>query len=143
MREWRPWGKLADGFSHHLAHHCADVVACFLTLVTLPVIRSRLERAAGGPLSSVSLARLAVIVFLHDCGKLHPGFQAKGWPEGLWTGRPHGHVREGAEIFLNGGPDAIARNLHRDALLHWDPDLDLFLAALAHHGRPIDRKSVV
>ena len=82
MNNGAPWGKFSDGESHHLAHHCADVAACFEALASLPTVRARLERAAGISLSSVHIARLAVLAFLHDCGKLHPGFQAKGWPEG-------------------------------------------------------------
>ena len=81
-----PWGKFesSDNTWHHLAHHCADVAACFEAIACLPVMRMRLERAAGRTLSSVDLERLAVIAFLHDVGKLHPGFQAKGWPPGFW-----------------------------------------------------------
>ena len=131
-----PWGKFSDGASHHLAHHCADVAACFEALASLPTVRARLERAAGISLSSVHIARLAVLAFLHDCGKLHPGFQAKGWPEGDWRGRKHGHVREGAAIFLCPELEAIARNLHLEKLVEWGVDEHLLFSVLAHHGRP-------
>ena len=131
-----PWGKFSDGKSHHLAHHCADVAACFEALASLPTVRARLERAAGISLSSVHIARLAVLAFLHDCGKLHPGFQAKGWPEGDWRGRKHGHVREGAAIFQCRDLEAIARNLHLEKLLEWGVDEHLLFSVLAHHGRP-------
>lgn len=136
MHHGAPWGKCGDGTSHHLAHHCADVAACFEVMAALPVVRARLERAAGCALSPVHMARLAVLAFLHDCGKLHPGFQAKGWPKGVWHGGTHGHVREGAAIFLGGAPEAIARQLHLDSLNDWGVGRDLLFCVLAHHGRP-------
>ena len=136
MRYSVPWGKTDDEKSHHLAHHCADVAACFEAMVNLPVVRARMERAAGGSLSSIQIARLAVLVFLHDIGKLHPGFQAKGWPQGAWRDGSHGHVREGAAIFCRHAPDEIGRNLHCDALGKWGVDEHLLFAVLAHHGRP-------
>ena len=131
-----PWGKFSDGASHHLAHHCADVAACFEALTSLPVVQARLERAAGISLSSVHIARLAVLAFLHDCGKLHPGFQARGSPEDDWCGRKHGHVREGAAIFRCRDLEAIARNLHCEKLVEWGVSEHLLFSVLAHHGRP-------
>ena len=91
-----PWGKLdkATGASHHLAHHCADVAACFMYIARTPVFRSRLGQAAGRILSDIDIERLGVLVFLHDAGKLHPGFQSKGWPPDVWTAGPFGHVRK-------------------------------------------------
>ena len=73
------WGKYEspDRF-HRLEHHCADVAACFETLLRDPVLRDRFERAAGDAgLCSVIESRLAVIAFLHDFGKLNAGFQFK------------------------------------------------------------------
>lgn len=131
-----PWGKTGDEQSHHLAHHCADVAACFEAMVDLPVVRARMEQAAGGSLSSTQIARLSVLVFLHDAGKLHPGFQAKGWPQGVWNGGHHGHVQEGAAIFCGQAPEEIGRNLHLGALAGWGVDEHLLFAVLAHHGRP-------
>ena len=137
-----PWAK-TDGYgcdSHHLAHHCADVAACFEAITSLPVIRSRMEKAAGGALAPSSMARLAVLTFLHDAGKLHPGFQAKGWPESSWHGRRRGHVMEGAAIFFGDDLAAIARSLCIMELAEWGMDqiTGLLSAALAHHGRPIE-----
>lgn len=133
-----PWGKTNGNLIHHLAHHCADVTACFEALAELPVIKARMEQAAGRALSAVDMARLAVIVFLHDCGKLHPGFQAKGWPEEWWKDFHQGHVEAGAAIFMEGGlvrDGQIARNLHIEHLRRWYSG-DLLAAAFAHHGRP-------
>lgn len=95
MRE--AWGKF-DGEKnavHPLSHHCMDVAAVFARMIRLPVIRDRLDEAAGFRLSDVQRQRLSVLVFLHDIGKLHPGFQAKGWPPGSWSGPVGGHLREG------------------------------------------------
>ena len=54
-------------------------------------------------LSEIAITRLAVLAFLHDAGKLHPGFQAKGWPLGAWKGPLHGHVAEGVFLFSRSG----------------------------------------
>ena len=73
------WGKYEspDCF-HRLEHHCADVAACFEGLLRDPVLRCRFERAAGDAgFCAVTEARLAVIAFLHDFGKLNTGFQLK------------------------------------------------------------------
>jgi CRISPR-associated endonuclease/helicase Cas3 len=136
-----PWGKLdrSTGASHQLAHHCADVAACFLAIVRKPVFRARLERAAGRRLSDVDVARLGVLVYLHDVGKLHPGFQAKGWPPGIWTARLFGHVREGLDIFVaqhaaRGLP--AAKSLHIEHLEAWGVTLGMLRAVISHHGRP-------
>src|SRR6185437_13509860 len=131
-----PWGKSQDGSFHCLAHHMADVAACFEAICAQPVIRARLERAAGERLTEVAVVRLSVVAFLHDCGKLHPGFQAKGWLENSWTGSLHGHVAEGAAIFSQAAPAPIARNLQLDTLISWGVDPHLLFASLAHHGRP-------
>lgn len=136
MQYRAPWGKTSDEQSHHLAHHCADVAACFEAMANLPVVRARMEQAAGGPLSSTQIARLAVLVFLHDVGKLHPGFQAKGWPQGVWNSGHHGHVQEGAAIFCLQALEEIGRNLHLEALAKWGVEKDLLFSVLAHHGRP-------
>jgi CRISPR-associated endonuclease/helicase Cas3 len=137
-----PWGKAEGnaGEFHHLAHHCADVAACFEALSSVPVFHNRLERAADGVLTSVTFARLAVLAFLHDAGKLHPGFQAKGWPEGAWRGNRHGHVREGDAIFRECCLESIARSLCKAELCEWglNRDSGLLFAVLAHHGRPVD-----
>jgi CRISPR-associated endonuclease/helicase Cas3 len=138
-----PWGKIdkVTGEYHHLAHHCADVAACFEVIASLPVFRARLERAAGEPLAPVVLERLAVICFLHDVGKLHPGFQAKGWPEGAWREPLHGHLQEGAAIYSADAPPNLAAHLCLDDLIRWGVEFDLLCAALSHHGRPLAMSS--
>jgi CRISPR-associated endonuclease/helicase Cas3 len=130
------WGKFDTQRYHHLAHHCADVAACFEKIAELPVVRARLEKAAERRLSEGDIARLAVLVFLHDCGKLHPGFQAKGWPEGCWKGYKHGHIQEGVAIFSDAMDGQLGKNLKVEQLIAWGLDLNLLYAVLAHHGRP-------
>jgi CRISPR-associated endonuclease/helicase Cas3 len=92
-------------------------------------------------LSPVILARLAVLAFLHDVGKLHPGFQAKGWPEGIWRGARHGHVSEGAAIFCETELKPIALHLCLAELIDWGTDQNLLFSVLAHHGRPFSPDS--
>ncbi len=74
---------------------------------------------------------------MHDAGKLHPGFQAKGWPQGLWKGSVHGHVVEGTLIFEHDGPAKIAASLCLHDLREWGVDPNLLYASLSHHGRPL------
>lgn len=139
-----PWGKrdAKSGTSHHLAHHCADVAACFAVIARQPAFRERLEAAAGRTLSTADLDRLEVLVFLHDVGKLRPGFQAKAGPVAQWPIPPSGHVREGLELFL-GGEQCIAESLHLRALSQWGVQPSLLTAVISHHGRPCEpRKSL-
>ena len=109
------WGKSQCGEYHRLAHHCADVAACFEVLAALTTVRERMQRAARHPLSDIAIARLAVLVFLHDAGKLHPGFQAKGWAPGVWKGPMHGHVAEGAFLYSRFGLANLSKRLLRPA----------------------------
>lgn len=85
------WGKTdsATGGTHPLVHHSMDVAAVFARMLELPIIRDRLQTAEAR-LTEADCARLSVLVFLHDIGKLHPGFQAKGWPSNLWRGALRG-----------------------------------------------------
>jgi CRISPR-associated endonuclease/helicase Cas3 len=114
------------------------VATCFEVIAALPLVKLKMEIAAGRPLTRVDLSRLAILAFLHDCGKLHPGFQAKGgWPGEIWPRQDwHGHVREGAAIFRGAANGQIARHLCLDSLVAWGVDEHLLFAVLAHHGRP-------
>jgi len=132
-----PWGKSRGEKRHHLAHHCADVAACFEALCSLPVIHARLQTlTTGRSFGSVEIARLTALVFLHDCGKLHAGFQAKAWPSELQKGGFVSHLQAGAAIFRSVEAERIFRALNGEALIHWNVDLNLLYAVLAHHGRP-------
>ncbi len=138
------WGKAQGGAFHHLAHHCADVTACFEALIATNAFRARLCCAAGYPLDDLTVSRLAVLCFLHDIGKLHPGFQAKGWSPAY--GLPlHGHTGEGLNLLLKGEPRGIADSIFRRRILGWgdvETVTNLLEAVFAHHGTPIRRELV-
>ena len=132
------WGKFesSDCF-HRLEHHCADVAACFEALLAEPVLRARFEQASGGgSLSDTTVARLTVLAFLHDFGKLNSGFQFKVRERReLPTGAPPkaGHL---GEALLS--PREILETLGLfDLYRAWGDAVEpLLLAALSHHGRP-------
>ena len=137
------WGKTDDRGFHPLAHHCMDVAAVFSRMLELPVIKNRVKTAAGRPLKAVDCERLTALAFLHDIGKLHPGFQAKGWPEGLWRGPKRGHLKEGLEFLM-----LAYRNdkhpFHRTILqfLQWGDAVESLLEVMiAHHGKPVSQPS--
>lgn len=142
----RAWGKTAggerDGRIHPLAHHCMDVAAVFHRMAELPIIRNRLETAAGTRLSALQIHRLSALVFLHDIGKLHPGFQAKGWPRELRHGPPRSHTRE-AWSFAKLALERTEHPFHKtmQEVLSWGDAAcvsHLVAAVIAHHGRPVD-----
>ena len=140
MRE--AWGKFnkETGTYHPLAHHSMDVAAVFKALVALPVVHNRLESAADRPLGEIDCERLAALVFLHDIGKLHPGFQARGWPDELWTRPKCGHQSEGC-AFLTLASNSAAHPFHEcvQHIVDWgDAAENIIAAAFAHHGRPVD-----
>ena len=137
------WGKFdrdAETF-HPLAHHCMDVAAVFARLARLPVVRDRLDEAAGCPLDDAQRDRLSALVFLHDVGKLHPGFQAKGWQEGTWRAPRRGHLAEGWSFLILAERESehpFHQTMQR--IMRWGDDnaiSALFAAVLAHHGRPV------
>lgn len=134
------WGKFEEssGQFHHLEHHCADVAACFTTLLTDPVLRNRFEQAAGRTLDRVTEARLAVLAFVHDFGKLNAGFQFKVHERSrLPPGSPPsaGHVAQALFCFDQKQMcEAVGLYAMYD---NWGAGLEpLLRAGLAHHGRP-------
>ena len=88
---------------HPLVDHMIDVAACFASLSTCHSIRRAMEKAADRELDERDIARLSVLVFLHDLGKANSGFQAKRWknsqdiPKG-WP-RHAGHGIEAIKLF--------------------------------------------
>ena len=135
------WGKtdVSDGSSHHLAHHSMDVAAVFQRLLELPIFRLRAEKAAKTNLSRKTVGRLGTVVFLHDVGKLHPGFQAKGWQQGFWRQPLRGHVAESLS-FLELAWQTPEHPFHAmtQAISQWGEGVSpLILASFSHHGRPI------
>jgi CRISPR-associated endonuclease/helicase Cas3 len=133
-----PWGKAREGRYHHLAHHCADVAACFEALSITPVIQQRLESAAQRPLSTNDISRLTVLAFLHDVGKLHPGFQAKAWTEHYPKLPRTGHLGAGEALFTFRDTEHLFTGLELEHVCAWGLEIGLLKSVLSHHGRPFD-----
>ena len=138
------WGKTNQAAVpttyHPLVHHSMDVAAVFLRMLSLPVVSERIGAAAGQPLADHDIQRLAALAFLHDIGKLHPGFQAKGRAEGSYAGRKRGHVHE-SWAFASLAYEFPEHPFHRTMTLisEWgDAAYPLLRAMFSHHGRPID-----
>ena len=140
---------------HLLEHHLADVGACFEALLAQPTIRQRLARSGGlEDLDPTTVARLCLFAALHDIGKVNVGFQTQIWRDSDFNDerRPTafyqaGHYREMAPV-LRGEDRATSdwffENLGwwHEAAQGWDDAQGetvcaLFIAALSHHGRPM------
>ena len=139
------WGKTDkdSGEFHPLAHHSMDVAAVFARMLELPVIRDRLEAAADAALPESTRRRLAALAFLHDIGKLHPGFQAKGWADGIWRRPTTGHLKESwAFLMLAARWPEHPFHATIQRILDWgEAVLPLMGAMFAHHGRPVEPPS--
>ena len=135
------WAKKdAVGRSHALVAHSLDVAAVFERLLLLPVFRKRIEQAAGRILYPEDISRLGALVFLHDVGKLHPGFQAMGrpdlpvWPDGhvSHTSAGGGYIKLAARHSGHPSHEAVSR------IGTWGEEVGaLLIAIFAHHGRPV------
>ncbi|HET9701033.1 MAG TPA: CRISPR-associated endonuclease Cas3'' [Burkholderiales bacterium] len=138
------WGKVerqgADGLRFlPLASHCLDVAVVFRALLELPVLRRRLESAAGRPLYRAQVERLAVIALLHDVGKANLGFQGKIFDP---KAPQIGHIGPLAPLFtetiLN---QKLAAALNVDRLFSWfvlpEALQGFLLASWSHHGKPV------
>lgn len=164
------WGKLdrqaadvASAARLSLVAHCIDVAAVTRALLELPTWLVRLERLAGWnrPFTHTDLDRLTTLAFLHDTGKAGAGFFAKGEPESVrraWqqrtgAGLPQcGHTRVVAPLLGFAAEFEPHRQaLDVPALRAWsgaddeggqEPLLDLWLAAVSHHGEPISAESL-
>lgn len=111
MTNARPaWGKcdLETQDFHHLAHHSADVAAGLIKLLAHPLIRRRAAGALGRPLAETEIGCLGALAFLHDIGKLAPGFQAKGWTDHTELRKRGNHLECGWLWLENGGPQSLA-----------------------------------
>ena len=139
---------------HLLEHHMADVGACFEALLAQPTIRQRLAQAGKlDDIDPVITARLAVLATLHDIGKVNIGFQTRIWQDSDFptdTHHPHraGHIIDLVPV-LSGEDDVTAKWFFDtlgwwwDATASWDNRdgetvCGLFVAALSHHGRPLN-----
>ncbi len=142
----KPWAKLERDESglivrwQSLEEHSRDVAMVFRELICLPGLRKRLGALAGGQLDDVTVDRLAYLVFLHDCGKVNTGFQARVDPKA----RVVGHIAPLAAIcgrsvdqYLS---DRALSALGADRLERWGEGIiPLFDAILSHHGKPWPR----
>ena len=156
---WVAWGKLqrnADGQvceSLDLVSHCIDVAAVVHALLELPTIRERMEHLAGRALAPSDILRLTVLAFLHDIGKASRGFQSK------WFDDLQQRLRwlDGVDLGACGHIFPVAALLHIDSLTerfatvfplqpiynwHGTEQLELWLAAISHHGNPISCDSL-
>lgn len=129
------WGKFSPVLGHHhLGHHCADVAATFQLLLSRRPYRLKAEAALGRVLNLTEIGCLTALAFLHDIGKLAPGFQAKIWPRR--GGLPEtGHLDAGwlwGEAPVGGEPGAEWHGI----LLPWPELGQWFSLILSHHGRP-------
>ena len=139
---------------HLLEHHMADVGACFEALLAQPTIRQRLAQAGKlDDIDPVTAARLAVLAAVHDIGKVNIGFQTRIWQESDFptdTRHPRsaGHIADLIPV-LSGEDDVTAKWFFDalgwwwDATESWDDCggetvCALFVAALSHHGRPLN-----
>jgi CRISPR-associated endonuclease/helicase Cas3 len=142
------WGKLEerDGVViawHPLRDHCADVAACAEGLLRSTLLGRRLAQLGGvNELDEVQIARLCVLVALHDLGKFNQHFQNKGRP----GAQPRaGHVREFAVILDDEARGPARARLEAvvpfDAMRRWgasdDTTQQLLCASVGHHGRPV------
>ena len=138
------WGKFdeSSGRFHRLEHHCADVAACFEALLLDPVLRARFARAAGASdLGDTTAARMTLLAFLHDFGKLNVGFQFKVRRPNESSGRRPRRAGHLAEALLCCDQSDMSGLLGlRRMVDEWGNGVvPLIYAMLAHHGRPARR----
>ena len=149
-----PWGKRRSRAGNiesarlGLVQHSMDVAAVFEALVAIPLIQRRLERLAASEMSDTVLARLSVLVFLHDIGKTSAGFQSKALPDGQrssWLNKHRihpgqcGHTRVLAGLLFNRTTcQRMSKAFPLERMLAWGSSVpDLLLAAISHHGEPL------
>jgi len=126
---------------HPLVDHMTDVAACFECLCSFISIRRALVKAAGRELDAHDIARLSVLVFLHDIGKANSGFQAKrylkkipqDWPVGIQAG----HGIEAIKLFTDSQSRKPIEPLIEKICLWGDATDSLLIASISHHGRPL------
>ena len=154
---WAKADRQAPERIHLLEHHLADVGACFEALLAQPIISQRLARTADlDHLDDATAARLAVFAALHDIGKVNVGFQARIWRAADLAGkrRPQrtGHTADLKPVLVPEDAraaetaDWFFKALGWDDVLGWDATggetaCALFVAALSHHGKPLDLHS--
>jgi len=146
------WGKydIETHNFHALTHHCADVAACFEALMLIPTIRKKMAVAANEKdLSDLLVAKLAVLVFLHDIGKIARGFQYQvGNIDPKIKPAVKGHLQPMVNLLLRGSSNSawLSGGLNLDELdgskVSSETTLcSLLIASLSHHGKPLFDKN--
>ena len=105
------------------------------------MLRARFVEAAGGTFTETTAARLTLLAFLHDFGKLNVGFQFKAGRPGGTIGRaprPAGHIAEALFCFEQSELCELL-GLHQIVDEWGEGVIPLLYAMLAHHGRPANR----
>lgn len=154
---WAKADRQAPERIHLLEHHLADVGACFEALLAQPIISQRLARTADlDHLDDATAARLAVFAALHDIGKVNVGFQARIWRAADLAGKRKpqrtGHTADLKPVLVPEDAraaetaDWFFKALGWDDVLGWDATggvtaCALFVAALSHHGKPLNLHS--
>jgi CRISPR-associated endonuclease/helicase Cas3 len=125
-----------------LIGHALDVAHAAYTMLNFGVVRDRISTTLGITLDQTQVARLAVLVGLHDFGKALNGFQNR--IRGISRGR--GHVTEGIAALQAKTPELwerLHKALYVKHLVSWfeHPDAVLY-TVLCHHGGPVDDAKV-
>ncbi len=151
LRHWAKSDRENPNRIHLLEHHLADVGACLEEILKQETVRKRLARAGGlNDLDDITIARLCVFAALHDIGKVNLGFQTQIWPRGLWPRgvRRAGHTLDLTPILRGDDRDSMwfFDSLGWEEMLTWDDRggetvCDLMIAALSHHGMPLNLHS--
>lgn len=128
---------------HPLVDHMIDVAACFERLSSCHSIRRAMEKAAGRKLDERDIARLSVLVFLHDLGKANSGFQAKRWKSRYEIPKEWplhaGHGIEAVRLFYETLARQPIESLIEKVCLWGNASESLMIASISHHGRPIKK----
>jgi CRISPR-associated endonuclease/helicase Cas3 len=149
MGNARAWGKLQRDASDpkprlSLVSHSLDVAAVAAALLQLPTTNRRLQALAGRPLDELDRQRLTVLAFFHDVGKAGAGFFSKALPPHRRLPRnQQSHTRAIAPLLCNDDEhyQALREAIHFWEFVAWgsaqEEVLNLWLAAVSHHGQPI------
>ncbi len=137
MNTVQAWAKLGYGDEKRvtaalpLIDHCLDVGTVFE--IILRAWLQPLAIAAGRPLTLLDIARLTVLVALHDLGKANRGFQAR-----IDRKRPKiGHTGQVAALLYHSRLRVGEAGKMLQALIGDWGAREHFAAVMAHHGRPL------
>ena len=130
----RAWAKIDGSRRLSVVDHGADVAAVFKAIVTETSYGDALARANGGPLSELVLERLVTLAFLHDMGKANLAFWRRHDPKAPWASHTVPILAVGQDATNTGGTGRLSGILR--PVMEWGEPL--FLATLAHHGKPLD-----